>query len=144
MLVVMVMVFAMALMGVGVLVSASKYLSSANAATTSVGLSSCAQAVRQYLAAQSAAGSLGNLSLTVPSTGTPITLQGGHYENISTLNFALPSSPSSFGSRLTATTQNLANALPMNIGGGTTTTGAAVCTDSNGRTYEVEFSLIGP
>jgi hypothetical protein len=45
---------------------------------------------------------------------------------------------------VTVTTQNLANALPMNIGTSTpTTTGVAVCTDSSGRTYEVEFSLVG-
>lgn len=144
MLVVMVMVMVMALLGAGLLVASSKYISSANAAKSSMGLSSCAQAVRQYLAAQMAAGSVTSLSFTIPSSGTPITLQGGHYENISTLNFRLPSPPSGFGSRVSASTQNLANALPMNIGTSSpTTTGAAVCTDSNGRTYEVEFSLIG-
>jgi hypothetical protein len=142
---VMVMVFLMALLGAGVLVAAGKYVSSANAAKTSMGLSSCAQAVRQYLAAQAAVGTITNLLLTVPSSGTPITLKGGHYENIDTLNFKLPSPPSNnFGSRVTVTTQNLANALPMNIGTSTpTTTGVAVCTDSSGRTYEVEFSLVG-
>jgi hypothetical protein len=141
---VMVMVFLMALLGAGVLVAAGKYVSSANAAKTSMGLSSCAQAVRQYLAAQAAVGTIANLLLTVPSSGTPITLQGGHYEAINTINFRLPSSPSTFGSRVTVTTQNLANALPMNIGTTIpTTTGVAVCTDSSGRLYEVEFSLVG-
>jgi hypothetical protein len=141
---VMVMVFLMALLGAGVLVAAGKYVSSANAAKTSMGLSSCAQAVRQYLAAQAAVGTITNLSLTVPGTGTPITLKGGHYEAIDTLNFKIQSSPSTFGSRVTVTTQNLANALPMNIGTNTpTTTGVAVCTDSSNRTYEVEFSLVG-
>jgi len=144
MVMVMVIVFLMALVGAGVLVAAGKYVSSANAAKTSMGLSSCAQAVRQYLAAQAAVGTITNLTLTVPSTGSPITLQGGHYENINTLNFKLPSSPSSFGSRTSVLTQNLANALPMNIGTSIpTTTGTAVCTDSSGRTYEVEFSLVG-
>ena len=144
MLLVMVMVLAMALLGAGVLVASSKYLSVANASTSSMGLSSCAQAVRQYLAAQQTAGPLTSLSFTVPSTGTAVTLQGGHYENISTINFQLPSPPGSFGARATASTQNLANALPMNIGTSSpTTTGTAVCSDSNGRTYEVEFSLVG-
>jgi type II secretory pathway pseudopilin PulG len=142
-LLVMVMVFLLALIGAGVLVAAGKYVSSANAAKTSMGLSSCAQAVRQYLAAQAAVGSISNLTLTVPSSGSPITLQGGHYENINTLNFKLPST-STFGTKVTATTQNLANALPMNVGTSSpTTTGTAVCTDSSGRTYEVEFSLVG-
>jgi hypothetical protein len=145
MLMAMVLSIAMSLLAAGALVATSKYLSATNQATSSMGLSSCAQAVRQYIAAQSAAGSMATLSLTVPSTGTPVTLQGGHYENINAINFTLPSSPSSFGTRMTTmTTQNLANALPMSIGGGSTTTGTAVCTDSNGRTYEVEFSLAGP
>jgi hypothetical protein len=107
-------------------------------------LSSCAQAVRQYLAAQQAAGSLGSLALTVPSTGTPITLQGGHYEGIDTVNFKITTtSPSGFGLKTTQPgSQNLAGALPMGIGGNAiTTTGTAVCTDSNGRNIEVEFSM---
>src|SRR5262249_5843911 len=111
---------------------------------TSMGLSSCAQAVRQYLAAQQAAGAIGSLSFTVPATGTPITLQGGHYENINIVSFQLPSPPNGFCARVSGATQNLANALRLSIGtGGVTTTGTAVCTDANGRTYEVEFSLVG-
>lgn len=145
MLMAMVLAIAMSLLAAGALVATSKFLSATNAATSSMGLSSCAQAVRQYLTAQQAAGSLTSLSFTVPSSGTPITLQGGHYENINTINFQLPSTSSTFGSRVSSATQNLANALPMNIAGtGSATTGTAVCTDSNGRTYEVEFSLVGP
>jgi hypothetical protein len=143
MLMAMVLAIAMSLLAAGALVATSKYLSATNAATSSMGLSSCAQAVRQYIAAQSSAGSMNTLSFTVPATGNPITLQGGHYENINTINFQLPSSPSTFGLK-PVPTQNLANALPMSTSLGTTITGTAVCTDSNLRTYEVEFSLAGP
>jgi type II secretory pathway pseudopilin PulG len=141
---VMVLTAVMAVLGAGLLVSSNKYLANANAAKTSTGLSSCAQAVRQYLAAQAALGPIGNLSLTVAADGgTPITLVGGHYEAADAGNFRLPST-STFGVRVTASTQNLTNALPMNVGTGTpTTNGTAVCTDSDGRTYEVEFSLVG-
>jgi type II secretory pathway pseudopilin PulG len=144
MLVVMVLVVVMALFAAGLLVSSSKYLSSANAAKTSIGLSSCAQAVRNYLSAQLAAGSISSLSFAVPSSGTPISLVGGHYERPDAGNYQLTVT-STFGSRVTATTQNLANALPMNVGtSNPTTSGTAVCTDSDGRTYEVEFSFVGP
>jgi type II secretory pathway pseudopilin PulG len=144
MLMAMLLVLAMTLVGAAALIATSKQLSSANAAKTSMSLSSCAQAVRQYLAAQQAAGSTGTLALSVPSTGAPITLQGGHYENIDTVNYKITTTaPSGFGLQTQATgSQNLAGALPMGIGGtAVTTTGVAVCTDPNGRTAEVEFSM---
>ena len=144
MLMALLLVTAMTLVGAAALIATSKQLSGANAAKTSMSLSSCAQAVRQYLAAQQASGSVGNLALMVPSSGTPITLQGGHYEGIDTVNFKITTtSPSGFGLKTTQPgSQNLAGALPMGVAGNAiTTTGTAVCTDSNGRTIEVEFSM---
>jgi hypothetical protein len=39
--------------------------------------------------------------------------------------------------------QNIANAMPMVLGSSSTPrVGSAVCTDPDGRTYEVEFSWI--
>jgi hypothetical protein len=144
MLVVMVLTAVMALLGAGLLVSSSKYLANANAAKTGVGLSSCAQAVRQFLGSRADAGiSAVSLYLSSVDAGTAkaIALTGGHYENAGT--WRLPST-SNFGARVTIATDNLTNALPMSIGtSAPTTTGTAVCTDSDGRTYEVEFSLVG-
>lgn len=145
-LMVMVLAAVMALLGAGLLVSSNKYLANANAARNSAGLSNCAQAVRQYLQAQAAVGLISNLSLLVPGSvdgGISISLTGGHYEALSSTTFKLPST-STFGTQTVPSTQNLANAMPMNIGTAVpNTTGTAVCTDADGRTYEVEFSLVG-
>jgi archaellin len=143
MLLAMVLVAAMTLVAAAALIATSKQLSGSNAAKTSMGLSSCAQAVRQYLAAQTSAGAVSSLAFSVPSSGVPITLQGGHYETIDSVNFRFSTAPSGFGVQTQGGgSQNLAGALPMGIGGASvTTTGTALCTDSNGRTAEVEFSM---
>lgn len=148
--VVLFVVLAISLLGAAIVVVSGRHLSSARQRETSVGLSSCAMAVRQYLASQVAAGTpLSSLDFTIPATGTPITLKGGHYDNVNVTSFTLSGGPA-FGVGGGSSVENLANAMPMALGvSANQRTGTAVCTtyaDSNSqpRTYEVEFSFIAP
>lgn len=141
---VLVVLLAVSILGATIVVAAGRHLSVARHAETSVGLSNCAMAVRQYIASQVAAGAFSQLSFTVPGTNASITLQGGHYEGIDINNFTLSAGPS-FGVTGGSGVQNLANSLPMTVGASSTQRiGTAVCTDANKRVYEVEFSYVGP
>jgi hypothetical protein len=142
-LLVLVVLLALTMLGVLVLNSSGKQLSGARHRENAVGLSSCAQAVRQFIAAQVIAGqALTSLSFSVPGTTASISLQGGHYDAIQVTAFTLPGG-APFGVQAGPSVENLANALPMGISAAAVThTGSAVCTDANGRTYEVEFSFV--
>jgi type II secretory pathway pseudopilin PulG len=136
-------VTAITALGAIAVVGSGRHLANARVREANVGLSSCALAVRQYVAAQVTGAGLTSLNFTVPSTGAAIKLQGGHYDNVQLTAFTLAPGPS-FGSGGWASIENIANATPMNLGGGSTQqTGSAVCTDADGRTYEVEFSYLG-
>lgn len=130
-------------LGAGVIVVTGKFLSGSKARETSVGLSNCAQAVRQYLGSQIVAGvGVPQLSFAVPGTHAAITLSGGHYDAIDVTSFKLPAPPA-FGAKAGNSIENLANSLPLTLGTTRTpTTGTAVCTDASGRHYEVEFSFL--
>lgn len=135
----------LALAGAALLVVSRQSSAAAKHAETSVGLANCAMAVRQYVASKISGGSaMDSLSFAIPTTKAPITLQGGHYDAINITTFNLPPGPA-FGTSMVSSTavENLANALPMNLAvKAQTTSGTAVCTDVNGRTYEVEFSYV--
>lgn len=135
-------VVAITLLGAAIVGVSGRHLSGARQRESAVGLSNCAMAIRQYLASQVTSGSaLASLSFTVPATGTPITLQGGHYDGINVTSFTLPSG-APFGVASTSV-ENIANSMPMTLGTqAVQRTGTAVCTDSNGRNYEVEFSFV--
>lgn len=139
-------VLAITLLGAAVVVVSGRHLSESRQRETSVGLSNCALGVRQYLAAQIAAGggSLTSLSMTIPGTSQAITLVGGHYDAPSAGSFSIPSGPP-FGGPSGSSIQSLSNALPMSLGSSATQrTGTAICTDANSppRTFEVEFSFV--
>jgi hypothetical protein len=86
-----------------------------------------------------------SLKFTIPNTDGGVTMQGGHYENLPDGGAViLAGAPSSFGVKGGSSVQNIANAMPMVLGSGTSQQiGSAVCTDADGRTYEVEFSYVG-
>jgi hypothetical protein len=140
---VLIVVLAITLLGAAIIVGSGRHLASARIRETNEGLVNCAMAVRQYIAANVTSGSsMATLNFTVPSTGAAITLKGGHYENADG-GSALAAAPV-FGVKTGSSVQNIANAMPMVLGTSTTQqTGSAVCTDPDGRTYEVEFSYVG-
>ena len=140
---VLIVVLAITLLGTALVLGSGRHLSSARLRESEVGLTNCAMAVRQYVAANVTGGAgLATLNFTVPSTGATITLKGGHFEN-ATGSYALAAAPA-FGAKAGSSVQNIANAMPMVLGASSTQqTGSAVCTDPDGRTYEVEFSYVG-
>jgi type II secretory pathway pseudopilin PulG len=144
---VLIVVLAIAVLGGIAVVGSGRYLSNARLRETNVGLENCVQAVRQYVAAQVTGPGLtasSNLTFTVPATGTSIVIKGGHYEDEKGTNWADTRPASSFGSPGWSSIENIANAMPMNLGSGSTQqSGFAVCTDTTGRKYEVEFSYVG-
>jgi hypothetical protein len=140
---VLIVVLAITVLGMAVVVGSGRHLTSARIRETNEGLVNCAMAVRQYISGAVAPGGAGltGLNFTIPSTGTPITLKGGHYEAAD--GGFLITTPSTFGVKSASSVQNIANAMPMELGNtATQKTGSAVCTDPDGRTYEVEFSWI--
>jgi hypothetical protein len=142
---VLIVVLAITLLGTALIVGSGRHLASARIRESNVGLENCAQAVRQFVAANVVAGTAMNtLSFTVPSTGTAITIMGGHYADAGpTYALALSGGPK-FGGTGGSGVQNLANAMPMVLGASSSQqTGSAVCTDPDGKTYEVEFSYVG-
>lgn len=152
---VMIVLVVVTLLGAGIIVASGKNFSNAKSREQSVGLSNCAQAVRNYIGSQitSKAGfpqatvggqTVSTMSFTVPGTPTAITLQGGHYDDAtSVVAFTLPAA-ATFGATGGSSIQNLANALPLGVGASATQVrGTARCIDAGGRTYEVEFSYIG-
>jgi type II secretory pathway pseudopilin PulG len=144
---VLIVVLAIAVLGGIAVVASGRHLSNARLRETNVGLENCALAVRQYVAAQVTGAGLSttsNLTFTVPATGTSIVIKGGHYENELGTNWADSRNAPSFGSAGWSSIENIANAMPMNLGSGSTQqAGFAVCTDVDGRKYEVEFSYVG-
>jgi type II secretory pathway pseudopilin PulG len=138
-------------LGAGVILLSGKHMAGAAARESAVGLSNCAQAVRQYIGSQVAAGTVAtcpstswpcSLNFSVPGTNAAISLQGGHYDNVTLAGFTLPSPPA-FGVKTGNSIENLANSLPLTLGTSkSATTGTAVCIDANGRSYEVEFSFL--
>lgn len=139
---VLIVVLAITLLGTALMVGSGRHLAGARLHESNIGLTNCAMAVRQYIAANVTGGvGLSTLNFTVPSTGATITLKGGHYETADG-GYTLAAAPS-FGVKSGGSVQNIANSMPMTIGAGATQrTGSAVCTDPDGRTYEVEFSWI--
>lgn len=139
---VLIVVLAITLLGTALMVGSGRHLSGARLHEHNVGLSNCAMAVRQYIAANVSGGpGLSTLNFTVPTTGATINLTGGHYEKTDG-GYTLAATPS-FGVKGGSSVQNIANAMPLSIGSGATQrSGSAVCTDPDGRTYEVEFSWI--
>jgi type II secretory pathway pseudopilin PulG len=141
---VLIVVLAIAVLGGIAVVASGRHLSNARLRETNVGLENCALAVRQYVAAQVTGAGLTNLTFTVPATVTAIVIKGGHYENELGTNYLDVRVAPSFGSSGWSSIENIANAMPMNLGSGSTQqTGFAVCTDVDGRKYEVEFSYVG-
>lgn len=142
---VLLVLLAVSIFGAAVVITSSRNLSQARARETSVGLSNCAMAIRHYISSQVAGGgALASLNFKVPGTAQAMTLQGGHYDNIQISSFTLPAD-TGFGGVSGSSVQNLANAMPMKMGSSATqVTGTAVCTDSNNRNYEVEFSFLRP
>jgi type II secretory pathway pseudopilin PulG len=154
---VIIVLLIVSLLSAGVMLLSGKQLSGARQRETAVGLSSCAQAVRQYIGSQITAKVNATcpstdwpcgLSFTVPGTQTAITLQGGHNIRFADggpgwpdPNFKLTAVSPLGGAG--SSIENLANAMPLTLGKTLTpTSGSAVCTDASGRTYEVEFSFI--
>jgi hypothetical protein len=139
---VLIVVLAITLLGTALMLASGRHLSGARLHETNVGLSNCAMAVRQYIAANVSGGpGLTTLNFTVPSTGATILLTGGHYEAADG-GFTLAAAPT-FGVKSASSVQNIANSMPMTIGtAATQRSGSAVCTDPDGRTYEVEFSWV--
>jgi hypothetical protein len=144
-LVVLVCLVAISLLGAGILRLTGFSLSNARHRETSVELSSCAQAVRQFISSSVKAGSAmstDTYSFSIPGTGAQIKLDANHYET--GIAVTLPSPAGGFGAGSGNTSvENLANAMPMGIGGSPVRhTGVALCTDANNRTYEVEYSYV--
>lgn len=140
---VLIVVLAITLLGTALVVGSGRHLATARIRESNVGLANCALAVRQYVAANVVGGTnMTTLNFTVPATGAAITLVGGHYEN-ATGGVTLAGGPT-FGVKTGSSVQNIANAMPMALGSSTSQqTGSAVCTDADGKTYEVEFSYVG-
>lgn len=140
---VLIVVLAITVLGAAMVVTSGRHLASARVRESNVGLASCAMAVRQYVASQVTGAGMPTLDFSVPATGTPIKLQGGHYENIQVSAFTL-TAPAAFGVKSSSSVQNIANAMPIVLGASSTQqTGSAVCTDQDNHTYEVEFSYVG-
>lgn len=142
---VLLVVLAITVLGSAMVVTSGRHLATARVRESNVGLANCAMAVRQYVASQITGGGTTDINFSVPATGTPIKLQGGHYENIQvTLAGYKLSAPPSFGTKSSSSVQNIANSMPIVLGTvAAPVTGAAVCTDQDGHTYEVEFSYVG-
>jgi hypothetical protein len=145
---VLIVVLAITLLGTALIVGSGRHLASARIRESNVGLANCALAVRQLVAANVVGGTaMTTLNFTIPATGGATGLQaikivGGHYGNADG-GSVLAGGPS-FGQKGGSSVQNIANAMPMVLGSGTTQqTGTAVCTDGDGKTYEVEFSYVG-
>lgn len=140
---VLIVLLVVTLLSVGSMVMSGKHLANARARESAVGMSNCAQSVRQYLGAQVASGAgVPSLSFSVAGTNATVKIEGGHYDAINVNSFKL-APPPSFGAKGGTSIENLANALPLTLGtAAVPTTGSAVCTDASGRTYEVEFSFI--
>lgn len=141
-LVVLVVLVIVALLGAAIVTASMGTVSEARNRESAVGLSNCTQAIRHYIySVVQGNAALTSLSFTLPGTTTPITLQGGHYDAINVTSFILPSGPT-FGGITGPDVEQLGNAMPLvALGGASTTIGSAVCTDGNGRSYEVEFSF---
>ena len=139
---VLIVVLAITLLGTALILGSGRHLASARIRESNVGLANCALAVRQYVAANVVGGGgMTSLNFTVPATGAAITLTGGHYEN--TPGVVLLAGGPVFGGKTGTSVQNIANAMPMVLGNASVqSTGTAVCTDADGKTYEVEFSYI--
>jgi Tfp pilus assembly protein PilX len=143
---VLIVVLAITLLGVAVMLGSSRYLANARNREHNVGLANCAMAVRQYVAGQVTSGTpVTTLRFSIPAVDGGMAILAGHYENTPDGGtVTLAGAPPAFGVKSGASVQNIANAMPMTIGTGTTQqTGSAVCVDPDGRTYEVEFSYVG-
>lgn len=142
-LVVLLVLLVIMMLGGALVTMSGKTMSSAKQRETTVELANCAQAVRSYVGSQVKSGAgLSQMTFTIAGTNAPIKLEGGHYENINISNFSW--NPPSFGSKPSNTVENLANALPLGLGGSNPpTVGTAVCTDTNGHQYEIEFAFVG-
>lgn len=146
MLVVMALMVLLALVGASLLIMSMNASTSSKYAQASVGLSNCAMAVRAHLSANAkAGGTLGANMLTVTNTttGQGITISGQHYESFPA-GVTLVAPPQFGAVTGGVSVENLANALPLNMGtSAVVQTGVALCRDQNGREYEVEFSFSG-
>ncbi len=130
------------LLSVGVLVFSSNERASAAGMRRREQLANCALAVRQYLGTQlrfPSAPQLTNLNFSLPGSGGPIVIEGGHYNNPlpSVTGFSLSSAGAG---TVSAPVQELGNTVRLNSAG-SSMVGAATCTDADGNQYEVEFSF---
>lgn len=106
-------------------------------------LQNCAMAVRQYIASQlrfPSAPSLKSLNFTIPGTPNPISLQGGHYDNHTNLTIS-QFTTNLGGGQTSSNIEDLTNWIPPSGGGSSAVWGTAVCQDSYGHQYEVEFAM---
>lgn len=142
MIITMIVVVVLLLLSAGLLVFSANQ-SAANAAMRRhEQLSNCALAVRQYIGTQlrfPSAPTLQTVNFTVPTTGNPIQIVGGHY-NVPTPNVTQFQVTGAAVGGTATTVEELGNnqrARPA----GSALTGAATCTDSQGSQVEVEFSF---
>jgi Tfp pilus assembly protein PilX len=152
-LVVLICLVAISLLGAGILRLTGFSLSNARHRETSVELSSCAQAVRQYVSSWVKANPTApfptdTFSFTIPGTSANIVMNANHYtpDPANLMKTLTPpvGTASTFGTGGSGGTsvENLANAMPMGVGSPPVRhTAVALCTDANGRTYEVEYSF---
>jgi hypothetical protein len=144
-LVVLVCLVAISLLGAGILRLTGFTLSNARHRETGVGLSSCAQAVRQFVSASSRAGTMTPLtySFSIPGTNGQIKITPEHYD-LSGGGPNLPTDSFGGGGNLLGV-QDLTNVLPTSLANtGKAYTSGTLCTDANGRVYEIEFGYVSP
>ena len=146
-LVVLVCLVAISLLGAGILRLTGSTLSNARHRETGVEMSSCVQAVRQFVSAAvkgKSTMSTDNYVFTIPGTnGQQFKLTAQHYDSAPSTP-TLSSAGDGFGAGSDANAvENLANVLRTRsfVTGGNRTA-VVNCTDPNGRVYEVEYRFV--
>jgi Tfp pilus assembly protein PilX len=143
-LVVLVCLVAISLLGAGILRLTGFTLSNARHRETGVGLSSCAQAIRQFVSASVKSGSTmttDTYSFSIPGTNGQIKITPEHYD---TSGGGPTLASDTFGASSAASgVENIGNVLPTrSFGQQKLHSGGTLCTDANGRVYEVEYSYV--
>jgi hypothetical protein len=145
-LVVLVCLVAISLLGAGILRLTGFTLSNARHRETGVGLSSCAQAVRQFVSASVRAGgsmNTGTYQFSIPGTnGQQIKITPEHYDT-SGGGPTLANDGFGGGASAASGVENIGNVLKTrNFLRKVYHSGGTLCTDANGRVYEVEYSYV--